>query len=162
VDTSVKLGGVVEAVVSAARWRYPDITISVVDAGAGLVGKVNGGEDSLVRVLTNLVVNACEGDGTRGATCVTVKTRRGQEQGTVVVAVEDDGPGFPPERLKRIEGFSTTKAEGTGLGLYTCERLLWAGGGQLLRANRPSGGALVEVVLLDASGSPEYARTGES
>ena len=57
-------------------------------------------------------------------------------------------PGFDPASLMReLAAFGTTKTDGTGLGLYTAERLVVASGGQLLRANRPEGGAVVRVVL---------------
>jgi two-component system, NtrC family, C4-dicarboxylate transport sensor histidine kinase DctB len=62
--------------------------------------------------------------------------------------VEDDGPGFREEQLAGpIEGLSTTKVNGTGLGLYTSERLVRASGGKLVRGNRSSGGASVRITL---------------
>jgi C4-dicarboxylate-specific signal transduction histidine kinase len=79
---------------------------------------------------------------------VTVTVSNNGPGDEVSVVVEDDGPGFPAELLLGpVEGFKTTKRGGTGLGLYTCERLLWSGGGRLKRANTERGGARVEVTL---------------
>ena len=62
--------------------------------------------------------------------------------------IADDGPGFPAEKLKApIEGLSTTKPNGTGLGLYTSECLIRASGGTLERHNRPTGGAQLRILL---------------
>jgi signal transduction histidine kinase len=74
----------------------------------------------LNQVWTNLIDNAADalnGAKTPNAT-ITVSTR--QEGRWIVVTIEDNGPGIPPEVLPRIfEPFYTTKpiGEGTGLGL---------------------------------------------
>ncbi|HSQ66806.1 MAG TPA: response regulator [Polyangiaceae bacterium] len=47
----------------------------------------------------------------------------GGPMGYLTIEVADDGPGFDPASLTREIGtFGTTKADGTGLGLYTAER----------------------------------------
>ncbi len=108
---------------------------------------VRGGETNLERVLENLLKNAFEGNGERGATKVDVRAK-GDPVGHVTIEVVDDGPGFTDAALRdRISAFGTTKKNGGGLGLYTAERLITASGGQLVRANRESGGAVVRVVL---------------
>ena len=68
--------------------------------------------------------------------------------GSVAISVCDDGPGFSAEHLAGpITGFQSTKADGTGLGLYTAERLVRASGGSVARENGPEGGARVTAVL---------------
>ena len=44
----------------------------------------------------------------------------------------------------------TTKAGGTGLGLYISRSIILRHGGDLRVANHPDGGALVTVELVDA------------
>ena len=66
-------------------------------------------------VFVNLLQNAREAMDGRGA--VTVRTRYGENY-SVVVCIEDDGPGIPQEQLARVfEPYFTTKEKGTGLGL---------------------------------------------
>jgi len=53
-----------------------------------------------------------------------------------MLTIADDGPGFSEAMLSApFRGFHTTKAGGTGLGLYTAERLLRASGGSLTIGN---------------------------
>lgn len=71
----------------------------------------------LNQVWTNIIDNAADAIGERDGT-VTIRTR--QEDGWVVVEIEDDGPGIPEEIQPRIfDAFFTTKPPrmGTGLGL---------------------------------------------
>jgi signal transduction histidine kinase len=54
------------------------------------------------------------------------------DNGEVLVSVEDNGPGVPPEILPRLfEPFFTTKETGTGLGLTIAHTLVDANGGRL-------------------------------
>jgi len=109
---------------------------------------MRGGALTLRRILENLLVNACEGDGQKGATCVEIEIERDTSGGRIQMLISDDGPGFKSEQLTRhIELFASTKPQGSGLGLYTCERLLRASGGQLQRANAEGRGARVRVIL---------------
>jgi signal transduction histidine kinase len=61
---------------------------------------------------------------------VQVGVRRKDGKGWV--AVEDDGPGVPPElREKILQPFFTTKTQGTGLGLAIVARRVSDAGGKL-------------------------------
>jgi PAS domain S-box-containing protein len=77
----------------------------------------------LNQVWTNLIDNAAdamEGDGT-----MILRTRR--DDGWLVVEVEDDGPGIPPDIQPRIfDPFFTTKGpgDGTGLGLNISRNII--------------------------------------
>jgi len=117
------------------------------DIPTNLHALMRGGATNLERVLENLLTNAFEGNGERGATLVAVRAND-RPIGFVTVEVEDDGPGFVDKTLRQsIHAFGTTKRDGGGLGLYTAERLVVASGGELIRANRPEGGAIVRVTL---------------
>jgi signal transduction histidine kinase len=70
----------------------------------------------LNQVWTNIIDNAA--DALDGQGQITLRTRR--EGDWVVVEIEDDGPGIPPEiQSKLFDPFFTTKppGQGTGLGL---------------------------------------------
>jgi signal transduction histidine kinase len=82
---------------------------------------VRGSE--LNQVWTNLLDNAIDALGDRGA--ITISTR--SEAGGARVEVSDDGPGIAPENRERVfDSFFTTKevGHGLGLGLSTAHRIV--------------------------------------
>ena len=97
----------------------------------------------LVHGLANLYENALQ--FARGR----VLLRLDWDQDTVTLAVEDDGPGFPPAVLSRLgEPFLSTRASEDGhmgLGIFIAETLLGQTGARLTFRNRRRGGAAVEV-----------------
>ena len=136
----------------APRWPSTSIECALVGGDPPLAA-VRGGESSLRRVLENLVLNACQGNGRDAARTVRIEVGVDPSTARVKVTVRDDGPGFPTEQLAHpIEGFRTTKRAGSGLGLYTSERLVLASSGSLRRANAAGGGAVVEIELPAADG----------
>lgn len=145
----VELGPVLEAVQAQVALRFPDVDIHVeLQPPRPQRALLRGGPVTLRRVVENLVVNACEGNGAQGASQVFIRARTEPLSGRLEVEIEDDGPGFLPERLTApAEELYTTKSQGTGLGLYTSECLLRASGGLLHRHNGPGGGALLRILL---------------
>jgi signal transduction histidine kinase len=64
------------------------------------------------------------------------------------IAVEDTGPGVPPEHLPHVfEPFYTTKPKGTGLGLAIVHRIVQEHEGLIRVESRPGGGARFIVRL---------------
>lgn len=145
----VELPPVLEAVQASMGLRFPDVDIQLeVQSGAQLQALMRGGASTLRRVVENLVLNACEGDGEKGARQVRIHAGLEPFSGRLEVVIADDGPGFPPGRLTAsTEELYSSKPHGTGLGLYTSECLLRASGGTLQRQNAPGGGALLRMVL---------------
>jgi signal transduction histidine kinase len=144
---NVDLVPVLESVRTNVGWRFPEVRIQLAVEGEASA-LVRGGVTTMRRVVENLVLNACEGNGQRGAARVDITARVEPYSGRLELLIADDGPGFPPEKLRApIEGLSTTKPNGTGLGLYTSECLIRASGGTLERHNRPTGGAQVRMLL---------------
>jgi two-component system C4-dicarboxylate transport sensor histidine kinase DctB len=145
----VELVPVLHSVRQSVGLRFPEVDIQVqANRGEPLRAWVRGGTTTLRRVVENLVTNACEGDGLRAASAVRISARTEPLSGRLEMIISDDGPGFPPERLAApIQGLSSTKPQGTGLGLYTSECLIRASGGLLERQNAPSGGAVLRVLL---------------
>lgn len=101
------------------------------------------------QIVSNLVVNAAEATRGRGQ----VEVRLGREPGAAVIEVHDDGPGVPPEMRARIfEALETTKADGSGLGLFSVRSCATALGGGVEVDTSPLGGACFRVRLpLDAA-----------
>jgi PAS domain S-box-containing protein len=72
--------------------------------------------------------------------------------GEILVAVEDRGPGIPPEIEPRIfEPFFSTKPQGSGMGLAICRSIVEAHDGRLWAANSATGGAIFQFTLRDRS-----------
>jgi signal transduction histidine kinase len=68
----------------------------------------------LNQVWTNLIDNAVDAMGGHGQ--ITIRTHRAGDG--LMVEIEDNGPGIPPEIQKRVfDPFFTTKAPGKGVGL---------------------------------------------
>ena len=82
---------------------------------------VEGGEEAVSDIVSNLVVNALQASAP-GRT-VRVRIGRCSEGAQAELWVEDQGPGIPPELKERIfQPFFTTRAGGTGLGLAIVAR----------------------------------------
>ena len=145
----VDVVALVEEVVPAITARFPRVRHSLIaDRTGKFQSAIPGGVLTLRRITENLLINACEGDGHKSATHVEVRVARDPSGGRLLIVVSDDGPGFAREQLERnVEIFASTKPQGSGLGLFTCERLIRASEGRLERANVPGGGAQLKVIL---------------
>ena len=63
---------------------------------------------------------------------------------SVVVRIDDNGPGFGPDEVDHFfEPFFTTKSAGTGLGLPICRRIVEAHGGTIIACDAADGGCFV-------------------
>ena len=143
------VASILESIQSRTRRRFPATTFHVHIEGTAHASIV-GGAPTLERIVDNVIVNACEGNGQQGAHNVWCSVTC--TDGMLARACDDDGPGFPAWALAdEIESFRSTKTHGTGLGLFTVERLVRACGGAVERANRAEGGARVVVRLPQAS-----------
>jgi len=79
-------------------------------------------------------------EGDDGARELLISTAN-PEEGGVLVAVRDSGPGLAPAALECIfDAFYTTKPSGLGLGLSICRSIIETHGGRLwATANVPRG-----------------------
>jgi signal transduction histidine kinase len=113
------------------------------------------------QVLLNLVQNAGEAMGEKGGR-VTVRASALSKNGSVVLAVEDDGPGISSANQTRLfEPFFTTKFTGTGLGLTISKSLVEQHGGRLEVESIPGTGTTF-YVFLPEGGPPAAAAAGEA
>jgi two-component system cell cycle sensor histidine kinase/response regulator CckA len=142
-------------------------------------GTIRMGEENLTRILVNLVRNAGEAMPSGGQVRITVQRGDGSSffwalrendvasgtadlwddtapAQTVLLAVEDDGPGIPEEWRERVfePGFSTRRdgrpwpqTEHPGLGLSLVRTLVEEAGGTIRAAQSPDGGARLEIAL---------------
>ncbi len=136
------LSQLVEAAAEPYMGTGIEIDIIIEDDVAG-EEPVLGRSPELLSGLGTLIQNAAQ-FARRG---VTVTLRWDDRR--VAVAIQDDGPGFPPAVLAAIgEPFISTRAsdgEHMGLGIFIAQTLLARLGAELSFANLPEGGA--EVVI---------------
>jgi len=79
--------------------------------------------DLIKQVLLNVIQNACYFMEKRAVRRLNIKSY--QKDQSVVIEIEDTGPGIPPENLDKIfEPFFTTRAKGTGLGLSISKNII--------------------------------------
>jgi C4-dicarboxylate-specific signal transduction histidine kinase len=110
------------------------------------------------QVIVNLVRNAVEAltDAGRYDGKVVIEARQDNE-GSVVIRVRDNGPGFDPDLAERaVAPFTTTKFDGLGLGLSLARSIIEAHGGRLSIESSPSG-AVVSFTLPGLAGPREPA-----
>ena len=94
-----------------------------------LLPHVETDETQLRQAVINLLVNARQVLDNGGM--VTLRTRAGSK-GEVVIEVEDNGPGVPPEVRDRIfEVFYSSRGGGTGLGLPIARQIVERHGGKI-------------------------------
>jgi signal transduction histidine kinase len=112
---------------------------------------VLGDEDRLTQLISNLVENALRHASDLPA-AVTVRVKRAPPN--VLLEVEDDGPGIPPEALERVfdRFFRLDRGRaralgGSGLGLSIVKHVAEAHGGRVWAENRSEGGARFSVLL---------------
>ncbi len=146
------------------------------------VPPIEGDATQLRQVIHNLIANAQDAvaapDRAAGSGRIVVRTalvslpaRRGEhgtEEGgyasAVRLSVEDNGPGFPANILRRaFEPYVTTKPSGTGLGLAMVKKIVDEHGARVELVNRitgSAGGATVIIVfrrLAQAAPAPAAA-----
>jgi two-component system, OmpR family, sensor kinase len=131
-----RLADVVAGIVTAARSRGATVHV---DVPGDLVAYGRPAETG--QVVQNLVENA-----RRYAPDSPIFLRAVPAPGAVLLRVEDEGPGVPPNEQTAIfrrghRGSTSRGVDGTGLGLYVSQRLMQEQGGSLSVEERPGGGA---------------------
>lgn len=117
---------------------------------------LQGNLNALQGALMNLVNNALEALGSKGAIAIQFTEKNSQ----LHIQIKDSGCGMTPEVMQRIfEPFFTTKVSGTGLGLAVVDSVIKAHGGELQCTSAPGKGTLFSIRLpcIDNSFEPQLS-----
>jgi two-component system sensor histidine kinase ChvG len=134
-----------------------DIRVRYLEPASGESFRVSAREGPIGQVVRNLIDNARSFSPAGGEVRVGVRRVRGE----VILHIEDDGPGVPPENLETIfERFYTSRPRGaafggnSGLGLAIARQIVEAHGGRIWAENREADGRVLGarfVVALPAA-----------
>jgi signal transduction histidine kinase len=150
----VEVGGCLDEALALLQPRLEAAEARVVRDSDGRDVHVRADRRLLIHALVNLLKNAVEAVvGAGGAPVLTLSVR--VEGRTAWIGVADNGPGIPPEALKRIfdDGYST-KGPGRGRGLSIVRESVLVQHGEITVGNRPGGGAEFRIGL-DVEPGPE-------
>lgn len=118
----------------------PSLAGMEVQVRADLDVCLRGDAQLLERVLRNLLHNAAEAEREAGGQGPVELVIEAGPDG-VELAVEDRGPGLPPEMRERLfHPFATGRRGGVGLGLALAHRIVTLHGGRIRLEDRPGGG----------------------
>ncbi|MGQ9667471.1 MAG: hybrid sensor histidine kinase/response regulator, partial [Anaerolineae bacterium] len=156
--TAVDLNAVIRQVI---EMREHELTVGNIQVELELAEDlpiIRADPYQLGQVFFNLVLNAEQAmaEAHRGGR-LTVRAQLTPDKAWVRAEVIDDGPGIPPQNLKRIfEPFFTTKdvGKGTGLGLSVCHGIVEEHGGRIWAESEYGKGAAF-IVELPARPAPE-------
>jgi signal transduction histidine kinase/CheY-like chemotaxis protein len=125
--------------------------IEVLDALAAGLPRVFADGHQVQQVLLNLIINAEQAMlAANGRGTIVVRTWHDPDHESVILEINDDGPGIPDELQPKIfDPFFTTKevGQGTGLGLTIAYAIVQEHGGRIRLESRPERGASFFVEL---------------
>ncbi len=125
-----------------------DVGVEVIAPGGGEPLLVRGREGPLGQVFRNLIDNARSFSPPGSDVRVRLSRERADPARFVVVMIDDDGPGLPPENLETVfQRFYTNRPKGhapggsafgghSGLGLSIVQQIVEAHGGRVRAENR--------------------------
>lgn len=160
VEIEKMLAGITEFYGQTRSGEGPEVRYVYSDTPEPAPLIVRGVNEKLGQVFRNLIDNALTFSPPKGEVRLRVRPGKGEHEGRVVITVDDDGPGIPPDNLATIfERFYTERPKGmafgshSGLGLAICRQIIRAHSGQIFAENRhaPDGetvtGAKFTVIL---------------
>ena len=147
----VDINQVVRETLALRAYEQRVSNITVIDALAAGLPQVFADGHQIQQVLLNLVINAEQAMLTgNGRGVLVVRTWHDAEQESVILEINDDGPGIPDDVQPKIfDPFFTTKevGKGTGLGLTVAYAIVQEHDGRMRLESHPNAGASFFVEL---------------
>ena len=147
----VDVNQVVRETLALRAYEQRVTNITVIDALAAGLPNVFADGHQVQQVLLNLVINAEQAMlSANGRGILVMRTWHDADQESVILEINDDGPGIPDDLQPKIfEPFFTTKevGKGTGLGLSVAYAIVQEHGGRIRLESRPGIGASFYVEL---------------
>jgi len=147
----VDVNQVVRETLALRAYEQHVTNINVIDALAAGLPNVFADGHQVQQVLLNLVINAEQAMlSAHGRGVLVVRTWHDAELESVVLEINDDGPGISDDLQPKIfDPFFTTKevGKGTGLGLTVAYAIVQEHGGRIRLLSRPNAGASFYVEL---------------
>jgi C4-dicarboxylate-specific signal transduction histidine kinase len=147
----VDINQVVRETLALRAYEQRMTNVAVIDALAAGLPQVFADGHQVQQVLLNLVINAEQAMvSSHGRGTLVVRTWHDAQQESVILEINDDGPGIPEELQPKIfDPFFTTKevGKGTGLGLTVAYAIVQEHGGRIRLESRKDKGASFYVEL---------------
>lgn len=173
----VKIAQVLEDILPLVRYELAAHGIALSRDMPPDLPEVRADRRYLEEIFFNLIVNACQaiketgkpGEIVISATTPSLDLSRGERTSTVssvepdgvrgadkvIITIQDNGPGIPADKLKDVfRPFYTTKAEGTGLGLYITQQLVEKIRGRIDVRSEVGTGTTFSVLLPESQRTP--------
>ena len=147
----VDVNQVVRETLALRAYEQRVSNVTVLDALAAGLPQVFADGHQIQQVLLNLVINAEQAMlAANGRGTLVVRTWHDAKQESVILEINDDGPGIPDELQPKIfDPFFTTKevGKGTGLGLTVAYAIVQEHGGRIRLETHPNAGVSFYVEL---------------
>ncbi len=157
--TEIDINDAIREVLILTRSELHEHNIALETELSDGLAPIMGDRVRLQQVILNLMMNAIEAmSGNTNEPRVLRVQSRGDEQGAVLITIEDSGPGIAPEIMERLfEAFFTTKHSGMGMGLSICRSIVNAHGGRLWVSPASPQGAVFQFTVPIAAKSEGVA-----
>jgi two-component system NtrC family sensor kinase len=133
--TMIDLNQILRETLALRAYEQRVTNIAVIDALASGLPQIFADPHQIQQVLLNLVINAEQAMLTaNGRGTLVVRTWHDATREAVLLEINDDGPGVPPDvQAKIFDPFFTTKdvGKGTGLGLTVAYAIVQEHGGRI-------------------------------
>jgi PAS domain S-box-containing protein len=147
----VDVNQVVRETLALRAYEQRVTNVIVFDALAAGLPQVFADGHQIQQVLLNLIINAEQAMlSSNGRGTIVVRTWHDATHETILLEINDDGPGIPDDLQPKIfDPFFTTKevGQGTGLGLTVAYAIVQEHGGRIRIESRPSSGASFFIEL---------------
>jgi len=169
-----KLSDAIESAISMADGKATRGSIVVDVTLPPNLPTLGADQHQLTQVFCNLLINAYEALEGRGRIEISARIATTAADGallpdghapvpTVVVDVNDDGPGMPPDVAEKIfNPFFTTKAQGSGLGLAIVRKIVDAHDGRIDMTTADGRGTRFRLTLPVEPHKPKLDSTKKS